>query len=382
VLDFKPSSGASVGIELEFQLIDPVTFDLVDGILPLLESCSKNPYIKPEFNQATVEMNSGISGNIHGLEREVYSIVKDLNERCRKLGMAISGGGAHPFSSRLATITPVPRYQSMESMGGYLCHILMTYAFHVHVGMETGEETIALMKGLRPYLPLLMALSASSPFWWGHDTGYACYRNRVLASMRSYGIPPRFESWKEFSNFVESARRACVFSAYDDMHWDVRPRPDKGTIEVRVMDMQPTVREAILLASFVRALVELLRERQKAGEGETLFGSYPHWVEKENHFRASLKGMEAVLIVDDRGNTRPLRDVIGDLLPAVSGAASDLGDGERLRLLEKHLDGGPGYKRQRRTYKETGSFKEVAAYLVRELEEDLAGHASDNLCLD
>ena len=137
----------------------------------------------------------------------------------------------------------------------------MTYAFHVHVGMTNGDEAISLMRSLRPYLPILIAVSASSPFWWGHDSGYACYRQRVLASMRSYGIPPHFDSWKEFSDFFKSAQRAKTFHSVDDIHWDIRPRPDMGTLEIRVMDSQPTIQEAKMLAAFVYVLVEYLKGR-------------------------------------------------------------------------------------------------------------------------
>jgi carboxylate-amine ligase len=139
MLDFKPSIDRSIGMEIEFQLVDPVTYDQVDGIIPLLEICADNPRIKPEINQATVEINSRICSDIDDLEKDVRSIVRTLRQRCQKLGMAISGGGTHPFASRLATITPLHRFLSMERRGGYLSHILMTYAFHVHVGVTSGD---------------------------------------------------------------------------------------------------------------------------------------------------------------------------------------------------------------------------------------------------
>lgn len=369
-LDFKTSAGKSIGVEMEFQLLDPVTFDLVDGILPLLELCPDDPHIIPEYNQATVEINSKICGGIKEVEQDVFSLASTITSRCRDLGMVISGGGTHPFCSRLAKITPTPRFLAMERVEGYLGYTSITYALHVHVGMRSGEETIAVMKSLRPYLPVFLSLSASSPFWWGNDSGFACYRQRVLSALRSYGIPPAFETWEDFSDFSESARRAGVFRSFEDIHWDIRPRPDMGTLEVRVMDCPHTIREAMALSSLVHVLVKYFTSGEKQGPLRPL----PLWAEKENHFRATRCGLDAIFIEDASGNTRPIRGVIEDTIEAVAGTAEKLGEGEYLRRIENILDNGPGYARQRRIFKETGSLKDVSASLVRELREDLEPH--------
>jgi carboxylate-amine ligase len=366
-------------MEIELQLLDPATLDLTDGILPLLEALPGHPNVKSEFNQSTVEINSTAQQNMRDLGEEMYALTALVRERCRGLGMAVSGGGTHPFCSRPATITPLPRYLAMERYGGYLSHMLMTYAFHVHVGMASGEEAVAVMKRLRPYLPVFMALSASSPFWWGNDTGYACYRNRVLASMRSYGLPPNFENWREFSEFYEGARRARVFDSFEDIHWDMRPRADMGTLELRVMDNPPTLREALMIASFIYALVGFLRDEYAAGEHTPLIRPSPYWVEKENHFRASLSGMDAVFIGDEGGGTVHVRKVMEDVLGALAGTAASFGVEEDFSRFAALLDDEPSYERQRNVLKETGSLREVAASLVRELDEDLGRLASQDL---
>jgi carboxylate-amine ligase len=370
-LDFKPSETLSIGVELEFQLLDPVKFDLVDGVLPLLERCSGNPHIIPEYNQATVEINTRICGNVREMERDVISLVSTIRNNCRDLGIVISGGGTHPFCSRFAKVTPIPRFLAMEREEGYLGYTSTTYALHVHIGMNNGEETIAVMKSLRPYLPLLLALSASSPFWWGNDSGFASYRQRVLSSLRSYGIPPYFESWEEFCRFSESARRAGLLSTFEDIHWDMRPRPDMGTLEVRVMDSQTTINEAVMLSAFVRVLVEYICRRCRAGLNEGVLRPLPLWVESENHYRATHSGLDAIIIEDASGKTVPIRKVIEDTIKAVAGTARDMGEEEYLKQLERKLDSTPSYVRQRMVFKESGSTKEVAAFLVREMEEDL-----------
>lgn len=374
MLHFKPSAGISIGAELELQLIDPVTFDLADGILPLKKLCSENPHIIPEYEQTTVEINSRICCNIREMEQDVLSLAATIRGKCRDLGLVISGGGTHPFCSRFAKVTPTPRFLAMERGAGYLGYTSTTYALHVHVGMTTGEETISVMRKLRTYLPLLLAMSSSSPFWWGHDTGYACYRQRILAAMRSYGIPPLFESWKDFSDFFKYAVRAGAFNSIEDIHWDIRPRPDMGTLEIRVMDSQPTVREAVLLSSFVLVLVTHIRKALTGGEDDSVLKPLNLWVEKENYFRATRDGIDTIYIADNRGNTRPIRGMIENTIEAVAGTAEEIGEGEHLKQLENILDAGPSYIRQRKIFKERESFKEVAAYLVSEFEEDLEAY--------
>ncbi|MGR8951135.1 MAG: carboxylate-amine ligase, partial [Gammaproteobacteria bacterium] len=270
-MDFKGSPSSSIGIEIELQLLDAATLDLVDGILPLLAHPVGQHQIKCEYNQSTVEIMSKPCETVVELESDIVSALSALQTRCQDLGMSLCGGGTHPFSKRPVTVTPLPRYLDQQKQGGYLSGLLMTFALHVHVGMPSGDEAIAVMSAVRPYLPILLALSASSPFWWGYDTGYASYRQRILASMRSYGLPPTFGSWQEFSDLFQSGRAAGLFDTIQDIHWDLRPHPDFGTLEIRVMDSQPTLREAIALAAFVHSLIAYLQSCYRKGmEGHRL----------------------------------------------------------------------------------------------------------------
>lgn len=197
-----------MGIEIELQLLDPDTLDLINGILPLLASQPHCPAIKSEYNQSTVEIISKPCENIRELESDIASSLTTLQARCQALGMSLCAAGTHPFCNRHATINPVPRYLAQQERDGYLGNLLLTFALHVHVGMPSGDEAIAIMAALQPYLPILLALSASSPFWWGYDTGFASYRQRVLASMRNYGLPPTFKSWQEFTHLFQGGRAA------------------------------------------------------------------------------------------------------------------------------------------------------------------------------
>jgi carboxylate-amine ligase len=171
MMEFKRSEPLSIGVELEFQLLKAETLDLTDGILPLMEFYPDSPYVKPECIQNTVEIASKVCTSIAELKVHLTALVDDLKAKCQALGMRLCGAGTHPFCQHLALITPLPRYLTMEERYGYLAHTQVTFATHVHLGVTSGDEAIALMRSLKPYLPLLIALSANSPFWRGYGHG-------------------------------------------------------------------------------------------------------------------------------------------------------------------------------------------------------------------
>jgi carboxylate-amine ligase len=370
-IEFKACPDATLGMEIEFQLLNPVTLDLTDGISVLLNSYPETPEIKPELTQCSVEINSKVCANIRELEADVISLVRTLKERCESLGMALCTAGTHPFSQRPVRITPRPRYLAIEKRMAYLSHRLKTFALHVHVGMPSGDAALAVMTLLKPYLPILLALSASSPFWEGEDTNFASFRQRFLAIMKDYGVPPSFSAWSDFAEFFQNTRTAGLSAICRDLHWDLRPSPGFGTLEVRVMDALPTVRENIMMAALVYTLIVYLLRCHEQG---TCGHLPPHhwWMEKMNHFNASCQGLEADYIFDGQGHSSPLRAVILETFQKLTPTALELGTTAYLQHLESHLVNQPSYLRQRRLFQETGSLKILVATLVRELEEDLA----------
>ncbi|MDH6060140.1 YbdK family carboxylate-amine ligase [Chrysosporum bergii ANA360D] len=370
-IEFNRSPQFSLGMEIELQLLNPNTLQLVDGILPLLAEDGENSFIQPEFNQASVEIFSPVCGNIHELETSILAILSRLKTKCQNLGMNICTAGTHPFCHRFTTVTPIPRYIAQQTASGYLADMMMTFALHIHVGMPSGDAAIDMMARLKPYLPILLALSASSPFWWGHDTAFASYRHCFLSSMRTYGMPPRFKSWQDFADFFITARHAGMWEIIRDIHWDLRPQPDLGTLEVRVMDAQPTVKESIMLAAFVHCLILYLYDCRERKETGFLLTPLPWLMEKENFFRASRWGLDAHYIEDHQGNSRPIRDIVQDIINAIAMTADILEEKWYLNLLAQRLETGPSYIRQRQVFKSTGSLKAVVASLVRELEEEL-----------
>lgn len=370
-MDIEPSDPGSIGMELELQLLDTDTRNLVDGIMPLIDFYPDNPYVKPEFIQNTVELITRVCSDIGQLREHLLELARDVRSRCDQLGMRLCGAGTHPFSERLALITPLPRYRRMVKASGYLGHTQITFATHVHVGMQSGQQMIETMNQLKAYLPLLIAISANSPFWRGYETGYASYRHRILAASRSYGIPPSFDSWRDFENFVETTRHAGVFDTIPDIHWDIRPRPHLGTLEVRVMDAQSSISDAVSIAAFVRALVTFIRDRGQDALDESLPQPLPWWLEKENHFQASRKGIKAKYVANAQGDILKMKKVWHRVTSAIRPVSRSLGEEEYLEYLIDRINEDPPYMRQIKEYERSGSLRNVVDGCVSQLEREL-----------
>ncbi|SDY74028.1 YbdK family carboxylate-amine ligase [Nitrosomonas sp. Nm33] len=265
-MEFIPSKPLTVGVELELQLLDKENLSLINGIGSLLECFPESPYIKQEFIQNTVEVISKVGENTAEVHEHLAQLVKEVKQTCFTLGMELCAAGTHPFDKELALFTPLPRYLRMEKDTGYLGHAQITFSTQVHIGVKGTAEAIYLMRALKAYLPLLIALSASSPFWRGYDTGFVSYRLRILAASRSYGIPPSFNDWHQLMDFYKASQNAGMIQTINDIHWDIRVRPQWGTVEVRVMDAQPTITESMQLASFIRVLAAYLLAHQEGSQ--------------------------------------------------------------------------------------------------------------------
>jgi glutamate---cysteine ligase / carboxylate-amine ligase len=371
-LAFECSNPSFIGMEMEWQLLNNQSLDLTESILPLMALHPMAPYVKQEFIQNTVEVASRVCGSLAELETHLLEVTRDLKAKCRELGITLCGAGTHPFGQHLGIITPMPRYQAMEAAEGLPSHTQITFATHVHIGMESGDEAIRIMRALKAYLPLLIALSASSPFWRGYDTGHAAYRHRILAATRSYGVPPSFASWQDFEHFFDLGRRAGMFQVIKDIHWDIRPHPDFGSLEIRVMDAQPTIAAAVDLAGFIRALVFFLRCQDEMRSPRGLPQPLPWWIEKHNHFQAAHLGWEANYIQDEQGGIVPLREVFAKTLAAIQDTAVGLEQGVNLERLRRTVDSGVSYQQQRRVYAQTHSMKRVVLSLVEALDREVA----------
>ena len=370
-LPFKVSEISSIGMEIEFQLLDRQTLKLKEGILELMEFYRSNPFVKPEFIQNTVEVISPVCHSISELEREMRILVTDVHQKCHSLGMAICGAGTHPFSRGMAATTPLPRYLRMEAIEGFTSHTQITFATHIHVGMQSGEEALRIMRGCKRFIPLLIALSANSPFWHGHDTDYAAFRHHVLAASRSYGIPPSFQSWDEFETFIAVTTRSGIFKSINDVHWDIRPRPHLGTLEIRVMDTQPTISDAMSLAAFLQALIYHLRASEDDEVDRMMPQALHQWIERDNRYRAAHFGIHGSIYDELFDIVLPLKDHYESTVESLAKQIRELKLEKYISHLGEKVIHTNNVDIQRSIYFNHHSLKKVVRKLVEMLDTDI-----------
>lgn len=370
-IEFHGCDEPSVGLELELQLLDAGTLDLIDGIVPLIELYPDRTFVKPEFFQSCVEVSSPACGSTLEARRHVLETLAGLMRNCADLGMTLSAAGTHAFDQRLALITPIQRFLNMQSTYGHMALTQLTFATHVHVGMPTGNTAIFVMRHLTPCLPALLAAAANSPYWRGYETGYAAYRTCILAATEHYGLPEYFDDWDQFVGFYQAAVRAGVWQQFKDIHWDLRPRPDFGTLEVRIMDATSSVTDAIALTAFVRCLMVYFIEHVSQELDPGLPVPLMHWLEHINRYRASHYGLEADHIDDANGETRPLRRLVEHLVELIQPVAVRLGEEQGIADFQSMLDRATGYERQRALFDETKSLLEVTRILSEDLRAEV-----------
>jgi carboxylate-amine ligase len=360
---FRSCASHTVGVEWELQLLDARTLDLSDGILPIIEVFPDAVYVKPELIQSCVELNSPVSTHSEAAVAHIGRTLAAVLRRCDELDMSLCGAGTHPFCRRPALITPIPRYRRVEKSAGYLAHTQITFATHVHIGMHSGEEAALAIARLVPAIPAFIALSANSPFWRGHETGHAAYRQRVLAAAPNYGLPEVFDSWQGYSDFYRAATRANMIRHFKDVHWDIRPHPDFGTIEIRVMDAASDLRHLRALVAFARCMAARVAGAPDNEVAGLLPQGLPHWIKRHNSYRASLRGLDAEYVVSDEGEHRPIRDFIADLLDFCEPIAAGIQEEEGLSIARSLLDATPAYGLQIERYEPHQSARSVAEYL-------------------
>ena len=364
-MKFVGHSEPTVGCEWELQLVRDDSFELADGILALMGKLGANALVKPEYLQCCVELNTPPCSRAEDLESALMRPLSRVAGECRSLGLKLAAAGTHPFDKKAGIVTPSARYLSMETAHAMMPVHPVTFATHVHVACSSGKSALRAMRCLTPCLPVLLALGANSPYWHGLDTQYASFRQRMLASNPTYGLPPYFETWEEFNQMLVAARRSKTIVSFRDLHWDIRPHGDLGTLEVRVFDAQIDARRIAQIAALTRAMVVLAAGAEV--QDSLFLPRLPHWMELENHFRASRLGLDADLVISPAGDVEPAGRVLNRLFALTRPVAEELGDGDIHASLEQEALTGNGAHRQREEWRRCRSVRDVTAFLAREI---------------
>ncbi|MGH3287444.1 MAG: glutamate--cysteine ligase [Streptosporangiaceae bacterium] len=369
-----PSSGPTLGIEWEVQLIDAQTrllrqdAGLVLAGLRGLQESGEHPKMRHELMQSTVEVVTGICGTVAEAKADLAMTVKELQRTAEPHGIVLAGAGTHPLSDwRDAKMAPSQRYSELVEQLQWPARRLQTMATHVHVGLRDAGRAMPIVNALAAYLPHLLGLTASSPYWSGIDTGLASCRSIVFGALPNTGPPPGLPDWKSFEDYMDTQLRAGTIRTIKEVWWDVRPHPDFGTIETRIADAVPTFREIGMLAAIVQCLVQLFDTQLDRGYQLPRRSS---WVTRDNKWRATRYGLDAVVITDDSGATAPLRDEIYELLRDLEPVAWRLGCVEELAVASEVLEYGASSERQRAAHAADADLTSVVDALVTEFAED------------
>jgi glutamate---cysteine ligase / carboxylate-amine ligase len=330
----------------------------------VFEAAGADARVKPELMKSVIEVATHVADSAGRAVEEAAGLRARLRDAARREGALIASAGTHPFSRyRHQEITEQPRYRELVDEMRWVADRGVIFGLHVHVGMESADQAVAVCNGLRTHLPELLALSANSPFWQGRDTGISSTRSKIFDSFPRSGLPPALVSFQEFESLVERGARTGSFPDYTFIWWDLRPHPKLGTIEVRVCDGQTRLESLAGLLALVQSLAATLAERY---ESERALPTQPRTLIAENKWRAARSGLEADLIDLERDRERPAREAVLALVELARPAASRLGCAAELAEVERLCERGDGATEQRRVYEETSTMLGVSQWLVAE----------------
>ncbi|NUN07061.1 MAG: YbdK family carboxylate-amine ligase [Bdellovibrio sp.] len=369
-IPFGKSEIFSLGVEVELQIIHPESRNLHPISPEILQEWSlAGPHLKPEIFQSMLEIDTPICKSVQEVEEELLLTGRELLRICKKNGVRLAANGTHPFARwQNRVFYPAERYQNLIERNQHIARRLMIYGLHVHLGTRNGEHCIEMMNEFLYYLPHLLALSASSPYWTGNDTGLASSRITVFEAHPAGGHPCRVENWQDFEDIVGKLMHSNSIQSYKDIWWDIRPSPHFGTLEIRICDGVPGIRRTSRLVAFIHLLARHIQRRLDQGDRRPLPAD---WMIRENKWRAARSGLDAEILLDNEGRTKPAVTDILDLLADMKDDSQALGYTQYIQDLINIDMKTPSYQQQRNVFSQNESLEDVVDYLCDVFEKDL-----------
>ena len=360
----------SIGIEEEYQTIDPETRDLRSHIASEILSKGKlalSEAIKPEMHQSVIEVGTRVCRDIQEARQNILELRREVITLASEHGMLLAAASTHPFSDwKTQEIYPDPRYHQVLEDMQLIARANLVFGLHVHIGIEDRNTAIHIMNSMRYFLPHILALSSNSPFWMGMQTGYKSYRCRVFERFPRTAIPDVFANWAEYETFVNLLVKTHCIDNGKKIWWDIRPHPFFNTLEVRVCDIPMRLDETIAIAALIQATMAMLYKLHASNKSYRIYGRA---LIMENKFRASRYGIEGKLIDFGKEEEVPLKDLMMEYLDLISDEVDELGSREEINYIHRMLEMGTGADRQLKVFKETGDLKKVVDYIVAETRE-------------
>jgi glutamate---cysteine ligase / carboxylate-amine ligase len=362
----------TIGIEEEYQTVDPVTRDLRSHIATELLAKGKRRLaerVKAEMHQSVVEVGTMISKSIKEAREDLFDLRRQMIHLAREHNLVLVAGATHPFADwRTQEIYPDDRYKRVVEDLQLVARANLIFGLHVHVGVEDREAAIRLMNSMRYFLPHILALSTNSPFWRGMKTGLKSYRAKVFDKFPRTNIPDTFSSYAEYEGFVNLLIKTNCLDNAKKIWWDIRPHPFFNTIEVRICDLPMRAEETLAISALIQATVAKLYLLHSRNQD---FRQYSRALIMENKWRAARYGIDGKLIDFGKESEVPERDLILEYLDFIDEVVDELDSHESIAYIRKILEMGTGADRQLRKFEEANDLKAVVDYMAEETQAGL-----------
>ncbi len=359
----------SIGIEEEYQTIDPQTRDLrshiASEILPKAKRALQEA-VKQEMHQAVIEVGTKVCRDIKEARADILGLRRHMISLAAENGLWLAAASTHPFADwKVQDIYPDERYHRVVEEMQMIARANLVFGLHVHIGIEDRNTAIHIMNSFRYFLPHILALSSNSPFWMGMQTGFKSYRGKVFERFPRTGIPDVFSNWADYETFVNLMVKTGCIDNGKKIWWDIRPHPYFHTLEVRVCDIPMRLDETMAIAALIQATVAMLYKLHASNKSYRIYGRA---LISENKFRASRYGLDGKLIDFGKEEEVPVRDLMLEYLALIDDVVDELGSREEIDYIHRMLEMGSGADRQLKVYQETGDLKKVVDYIVSETQ--------------
>lgn len=361
----------TLGVEEEYQIIDPVTRDLRSHLSKIVDGGKiiLNEQVKAEMHQSVVEVGTNICNNIHEAEKEIKFLREQIVNLAQKQGLIVGSAGTHPFSKwQDQPITDDPRYHNLINEMQDAARSNLIFGMHCHVGIANREMGLQLMNQACYFLPHIFAISTNSPFWEGRKTGYKSYRTKVFDKFPRTGLPEYFDSLSSYDNYLETLVKTNCIDNPKKIWWDLRLHPFYDTIEFRICDMSLTVDETICIAAIIQAIVAKL---YKLSTNNMSFNIYRLALIKENKFRAARYGIDGNMIDFGLQKEVETKMLIVELLEFIDDVVDELDSREKINFVYEIMKNGTGADKQLKVYEETNDLTEVVDFITSEFTKGL-----------
>ena len=370
-LPFTPSQPLTLGVELELQIVNRLDGDLTSGATELLALIDRREHrgdFKPEITESMIEVSTTPTARCDELQAELQSIRQTLTAAADKLNLLISGGGAHPFQHWAdRKIFDKPRFHHLENTYGYLAKQFTVFGQHIHVGCTDGDQALYLLHGLSRFIPHFIALSAASPYYQGVDTAFDTSRLTAVSAFPLSGRAPMLTDWPAFVEFYNHMLSFGVISSMKDFYWDIRPKPEYGTVEIRICDTPLTMQRAAALAAYAQTVSRYLLEERPFAIDESLYVVYTY-----NRFQAARFGFDGVFIDPHSKQRTTLREDLLLMLDKLAVHADGLDTVALLQSLKQAVQQGNDAAWMRDIYQRTGSLGDLVWAQAQKWESEVA----------